>query len=81
MKRRSAVFSALAFIPVIGSNIVIPAKAGIHFAVASAADGRAKAQPRSKWIPAFAGMTNVQVSMTNVQAPMTNVQVSPRQQR
>jgi hypothetical protein len=44
VKRPSAVFSALAFIPFIGSNTVIPAKAGIHFAVASAADGRADAE-------------------------------------
>jgi hypothetical protein len=39
--------------------IVIPAKAGIHFAMrlfASAVSSSSKAE--SKWIPAFAGMTN-----------------------
>jgi len=32
------------------AHIVIPAKAGIHFSAASSAE---------RWIPAFAGMTNL----------------------
>jgi hypothetical protein len=41
-------------------SAVIPAKAGIHFdfAVAWFFDAKRKAKSRSKWIPAFAGMTN-----------------------
>ncbi|HEX7802219.1 MAG TPA: hypothetical protein VF471_05635 [Pseudoxanthomonas sp.] len=46
-------------------SVVIPAKAGIHFDLAldlvldPAAESRATTKAKSKWIPAFAGMTNV----------------------
>jgi hypothetical protein len=38
-------------------KLVIPAKAGIHFAVASPSGDERRAEAKSKWIPAFAGMT------------------------
>ncbi|WP_280518228.1 hypothetical protein [Pseudoxanthomonas helianthi] len=38
-------------------RIVIPAKAGIHFAVAFS--NETDEESKSRWIPAFAGMTNL----------------------
>ena len=56
-----------AFAPLRYFSAVIPAKAGTHFAVAlergTNAGCVASAKAKSKWIPAFAGMTGMAAAM------------------
>ena len=52
---------------------VIPAKAGIHFAVAAYAE---KPKAKSKWIPAFAGMTATSQSHPHANASVARTSAS-----